>query len=150
MVYRTLNNEIIDLTFLPDSHRKIYEEAKQFAKQEPDWGNFTNFLIKRVESIGVSVDAALFKILQDIGSRLAIRQGLVRQLNWRDDLESLITERFKSRYAFCKATRVSQGHLSAVLAGKKDFSLPNLKRMLDRVGFKMVLVKADTSLLGEE
>ena len=150
MMYRTLDGEIIDLALLSDSHRKVYEEAKRFVEQEPEWTNFTNFWIQKARGVGISVESALFKILQDIDSRLGIRQGLTRLPNWREELELLITRHFKSRYAFCKAAKVDQGHLSAVLGGRKSFSASNLVRILNRIGFRMDLVRADVSLVGEE
>lgn len=150
MRYRTLHGEVIDLNSLPDHHRKVYEEAAQLANQGPEWTSFTNFWIQKIREIGDSAESALFRILQDIDSRLSIRQGFTRLPNWREELDSIIENRFPSRYKFCKVIGVDEAHLSAVLKGKKNFSIPNLIRMLDKIGFRMLIVETDVLSTGEE
>jgi hypothetical protein len=150
MRYRTLDNEVFDLNSLPADQKKAYKEAKIYLKNEPLWPAFGNFWTTKVQQMGLSADSQLYRIFQDMDSRLGIRQGLTRLPNWREELGSLIDMRFKSRYEFCKLVKLDEGQLSRVLNGKEGLSVKNLARILDKIGFRIVFTEKDIPPLGEE
>jgi hypothetical protein len=68
---------------------------------------------------------------------------LVRQPNYRDYLNRIVTHQFESRRAFCEATGLSEDMLSHVLAGRKDLSIGTLTKALDRIGYSIQFVPRD-------
>lgn len=61
--------------------------------------------------------------------------------DFRKLLPQLIRAQFGSRYKFCIATGVDQGHLSRVIAGKqKGFSVEALARVFGVLGYDVILV----------
>lgn len=148
--YRTLCNEVIDLASLSKIHREIYEKVKQAAEQDQEWTSFSNFWIEKARELNIPTESAIFKIFQDMDSRVGIRQKLTRLPNWREELDRFIESRFKSRYEFCKIVGLDQGHLSSILNGKKNISIANLTRIFDKVGFRMIFVGTNISSTGEE
>jgi hypothetical protein len=76
-------------------------------------------------------------VAQDIGSRLGIAQGKMRQSDYRDELEQLILTRFKTRREFCEATGLSEDMLSHVLARRKHLAVDTLYSALEKVGYTL-------------
>ncbi len=83
------------------------------------------------------IEAPVYRVGQDIGSRLGIAQGKVRPSEYRDELEHLILTRFKTRREFCQATGLSEDMLSHVLARRKHLAIDTLNAALEKVGYKL-------------
>lgn len=150
LIYLDLDGQEIDLQSLDKDERALVEELLDSAKRQPEWNEFFNFWFNRVAAFydarGVprkeSRHLAAYKIGSDLEARLGIAQGRVRKADWRDQLESLIREKYASRREFCEATGISEDMLSHVLAGRKDFSLQALSESLAKVGYQLQIVPA--------
>lgn len=86
----------------------------------------------------------LYRIAQDLGSRLAVAQGIARIPDYRDEIEQLIRARFKTRREFCEATGLSEDMLSHVLARRKHIALDRLNEALARIGYILRIVPQDS------
>lgn len=78
MRYKTINGEVIDLSSLSDAEQRIYEEAKRYVEEGAEWTEFANFWIKKAQELKASVDSPIYKLLQDIESRIGVCQGFTR------------------------------------------------------------------------
>lgn len=147
-IYKTLSGEIIDLDFLPGDHGQAYEEIKNYFDDQPHWNDFANFWMDKITSTVDSeeenlAETVLFKIGQDLESRLGIQQGYVRPADYRDVLRDLIEIEYKSRYQFCKSTGVDEGFLSKILGKKKNLSIAKLEEVLEKIGYEFVIRKKE-------
>jgi len=79
----------------------------------------------------------VYRLAQDLDSRLAISEGLARPPDYRDDLADLIRTRFRTRREFCEATGVSEDMLSHVLAKRKHLAIDTLTEALGRIGYTL-------------
>src|SRR5881275_404834 len=137
-VYVDLDGNAICLAHLDAEERKFLARIRRRARAQPDWDAFDNYWTVAVpafyEPRGVPRKAVprtiLWRIAQDLSSRIAVAAGLARLGDYRDELEELIREKFPSRRAFCEATGLSEDMLSHVLAGRKDLSLAKLTAVL--------------------
>jgi hypothetical protein len=147
-VYVDLNGDEICLEHLDADEQKLLTRLQRRARMNPDWNAFDNYWTVAVpalyEARGLARKSAtrtiLWRIAQDLSSRLGIAAGLVRLEDYRDELEELIDEKFPSRRAFCQATGLSEDMLSHVLAGRKDLSLGALTKALERIGYRLRIV----------
>ena len=143
--YRTLKNEIYDLTVLPSHQREIFEGAWDFYQQHPDWDKFTAFWLAQVDRLQPELtrqeitETAIFKICEDMDSRLAIEQGYARRSDYRDELQVVIDQRFPSRYAFCQTVGLDEGYLSRVLNKRQHISIKKLTQVLNTVGYELTI-----------
>jgi hypothetical protein len=148
--YVDLEGKPIPLADLDAEERRLVAHLRRRAHIDPDWDAFDNYWTKTVASLyaarGRSWTQArqtvVYQIAQDLSSRLAVRAGLARLPDYRDELEELISAHFPSRRAFCKATGLSEDMLSHVLAGRKDLSLAKLTSALERVGYALHIAPA--------
>jgi hypothetical protein len=144
-VYGDLDGNEIALDALDAGERQLVERLRRRARTHPDWCGFGTYYLRAVTDFydprGLSrkavVQTAVFRIAQDLSSRLGIAAGMVRIGDWRDDLEELIRAEFPSRRAFCEATGIREDMLSHVLAGRKDLSLAALTQGLARIGYAL-------------
>ena len=88
-IYETLSGEVFDLDLLPARHREAYEEIKNYFDGQPHWNDFANFWLSRLKSIVSSSEeklseTALFRICQDLESRLGIQQGFTRRADYTE------------------------------------------------------------------
>ncbi len=142
-VYTDLDGHEIALAALDADERRLVARLRRRARTHPDWCAFTTYYLREVPAFyaarGVSREAAtqsaVFRIAQDLNSRLGIACGLVRFGDYRDDLEDVIVHKFPSRRAFCQATGLAEDMLSHVLAGRKNLSLERLTEALERIGY---------------
>jgi len=94
--YRTLENELIDLTALSPEQKKIYERVKRFYDKRPHWDKFEAFWLRQVDTLQPAltrkeiVNTPIWKICEDMDSRLAIEQGYARRGDYLDELLGLI------------------------------------------------------------
>lgn len=148
--YVNLRGREIALTGLDAEERRLIERLRRRARTHPDWADFRNYWTREVAAFydarGVSRprsrQTAVYRIAQDLSSRLGIGAGLIRPPDYRDELERLIREDFPSRRAFCKATGLSEDMLSHVLAGRKDFALDTLTEALAKIGYGLRILAA--------
>jgi hypothetical protein len=149
-VYRDLDGSAICLAHLDADERKLLARIRRRARANPDWYAFDNYAYRAVgefyDSRGVprsvSRQSVLFRVVQDLSGRLAIAAGLARAGDYRDELEELIRTQYPTRRAFCEDTGLSEDMLSHVLAGRKDLSLTTLTRALERIGYRLCLLRA--------
>lgn len=141
--YRTLEDEILDLSHFSNEEKKFLERILDFYSKKPDWNEFARFWLSKIHSVYEDKNRAqisqttLFAICQDLESRLGILQKKTRMPDYRDQLREIIDVYFGSRYKFCKRFKLDQGYLSKVLRKERHFSLENLQRILDKAGFEL-------------
>ena len=147
-VYVDLGGHEICLEHLDAEERKLLAGLLRRARTKPDWNTFDNYWTAAVPALykarGLTLKAVpgtiLWRIAQDLSSRLGIAAGLVRPDDYRDELEELIREQFPTRRAFCEASGLSEDMLSHVLAGRKDLSIGTLTKALERIGYRLRIV----------
>ena len=145
--YRTLDGEVFNLDELTEQQKLIYSEVKAFYDTNPEWTLFSNFWMAKIkeafasEEPGSVVKEPIFEICQDLDSRLGVRQGYMREPDYRDLLADIISRHFKSRYQFCKEIGIDEGFLSAVLARKKHLSIEKLQEILDKLDHRIIFVE---------
>jgi hypothetical protein len=149
-VYVDLDGNEIALDGLDAQERRLLARLQRRARTHPDWCAFDNYrmpaLIEFYDGRGVSrkalVRTPLWRIAQDLSSRLGIAAGLIREPDYRDDLEDLIREQYPSRRAFCQATGLTKEALNDFLAGRADLSLAELTRALEQIGYRLHIIAA--------
>jgi hypothetical protein len=143
---------MILLVDLDEDERKLFKRLKRRANTHRDWNDFENYWTKAVGDFyldrGLSrkavIQTSLWKIAQDLGSRIGIEQGMIRVPDYRDELVALIRERFKTRREFCNATGISEDMLSHVLARRKHLAIDTLEEALEKIGCTLRIVPLPT------
>ena len=141
--FLTLSGEVIDLDDLTPEQRTFLVEARERAARWRDDCRFSNYWRPRMERLHSGLTrreitkAALYRILQDIESRLMIAQGDARMEDYQDELARLIRRKYRSQYQVCKEIGIDPSYLSQVLNRKKHFSLPKLEQLLWRLGYRL-------------
>ena len=141
--YVDLNGREISLADLDPEERKLVLALERRAESCRDWNEFDNYWTK---AVGEFYDARglarsehkrtpIYRIAQDLSGRLAVAAGMARLPDYRDELEGLIRNRFKTRREFCKATGLAEDMLSHVLARRKHLSMETLVQALARIGY---------------
>ena len=141
-VYVDLRHNRSSLNDLDEEERKAVARLQRRARTHRDWYDFENYWQKLVWDLyrprGLSREEAaktvVFRIAQDLSSRIAIESGLARAPDYRDQLADLIRRRFRTRREFCKATGISEDMLSHVLARRKHLAIETLQEALARIG----------------
>jgi hypothetical protein len=141
--YIDLSGRVFALAGLDHDERQLLDKLKAFAKSNPEWWKYKNFWMAEVanlyEARGLTraeiIETPVYRVGQDIGSRLGIAQGKTRMSDYRDELEHLILTRFKTRREFCEATGLSEDMLSHVLARRKHLAIDTLNTALEKVGY---------------
>jgi hypothetical protein len=149
-VYVTLTGQEVALTGLDHEEGRLLRALERRARTHPSWTDFGNYWVREVAAFydgrglsrGESRRGLVYRIVQDLCSRLGIAEGLVRVPEYRAELEELIRLKFRTRRAFCEATGLSEAMVSHVLAGRKDLSLESLSKALDRIGYRLRIVPA--------
>lgn len=146
--YVDLKGNFIPVVDLDDEERKLVSQLKRRAKQHPDWNDFENYWTQAVwefyQPRGLTQKQAratgVYRIAQDLGSRLAIEAGIARAPDYRDELDQLIRTHFPTRRAFCQAAGLSEDMLSHVMAGRKHLAIDTLAQALGRIGFTLKIM----------
>jgi hypothetical protein len=146
--YVDLEGREFSLAELDEDERSLLNTLKQRADRAPSWHEFANFWMKLVgefyDGRGLSRSqvrhTALYRIAQDLASRLAVEQGVAHVPDYRDEIEALVCTRFKTRREFCEATGLSEDMLSHVLAGRKHIAIDTLSDALSRIGYALKIV----------
>src|SRR5262245_499864 len=153
--HRTLDGQVISLADLDDEARQILDQLHGFLDTKPDWTVFGNFWPPKVlgyfEAHGVSrrvaTKSALYRVAQDLESRLGVDQGFVKKPaskpDYREQLAEIIAARFSTRREFCQATGIAEDLLSHVLAGRKHLAIDTLTAALERIGYRLQIVPMD-------
>ena len=150
--YTNLRGRMILLVDLDEDEQKLFKRLKRRAKTHRDWNDFENYWTKAVGDFylgrGLSrkgvIQTALWKIAQDLGSRIGIEQGMIRVPDYRDELSALIREKFKTHREFCKTTGISEDMLSHVLARRKHLAIDTLEAALKKIGCTLRIVPLPT------
>lgn len=146
--YTDLTGQLISLSGLDAEERSLLDAISREADNGPDWNEFSNSWRAKVASFydtrglsrAESRRRAVYKVAQDLAGRLAIAQGKARVPDYRDQLDRLIREHFRTRREFCEATGLSEDMLSHVLARRKHLAIDTLAAALDRIGVDVRLV----------
>jgi hypothetical protein len=142
-VYLDLDGREICLGHLDAEERKLLARIRRRARTHPDWYGFRNYWVgavtafydeRRVPRKALAA-SAVYRVAEDLWSRLGIAAGLLRPDDYRSELEALIREQFPSEQAFCKATGLSEEVLNAFLAGRGEPPLDVLNAALERIGY---------------
>jgi hypothetical protein len=155
-VYLDLKGRAHSLAALSVEERQLVAELQQGARTAPGWNEFDTFWTRAVadfyEARGLdrkqSRQTVVYRIGQDLSSRLGIAAGLARPPDYRDELEELIRTRFRTRRAFCEATGISEDMLSHVLARRKHLSIETLVEALARIGYTFQIVPCGVGTSG--
>jgi len=148
--YVTVSGQAVDIGNLGAEERKLLARLRRRARTHADWNDFNNYWMREVAAFydarrvsrSQSRQSPVYRIAQDLASRLGIATGMVRAPDYRVELEALIRNHFPNRRAFCKATGLSEDMLSHVLAGRKHLSLAALTDALDRIGYRLMITPA--------
>lgn len=144
-VYQDLKGRELTLDDLPAGERKLISDLQSEAKKAKDWSSFSNLWMSKVSEFysqsGLTRpqirQTAGYRVAQDLDSRLAIANGQARAPDYRDELESLIGERFQTRREFCEATGLTEDMLSHVLSKRKHLAINTLEESLRRIGYTL-------------
>ncbi len=132
------------LADLDAGERALVQELTDYAGCH-GWNDYSNFWMAKVGEFygkrGLGrrevLRTVVYRLAQDLDSRLAISEGLARPPDYRDDLADLIRTRFRTRREFCEATGVSEDMLSHVLAKRKHLAIDTLTEALGRIGYTL-------------
>jgi len=151
-IYVDLYGTAHSLAELSEEERRVIDTCEAFAKQHADWNRYSNFWMPEVSKLyskrGMSRQeisrTVVWRVAQDIGSRLGIASGHVRAPDYRDELEQIIRERFSTRRQFCEVTGLSEDMLSHVLARRKHLAIDTLCDALGKIGYSLRIVPLPT------
>ena len=146
--YVNLKGDFICVADLTDAEQKFVDKLKRQAKQLGEWNEFENYWTRAVADFykesGLTRkqirETGVYRIAQDLGSRIAVEAGIARLPDYRDELSALIRTRFKTRREFCQATGLTEDMLSHVLAGRKHLAIDTLAEALGRIGFTLKIM----------
>src|SRR5688572_7151322 len=97
-VYVDLDGRDICLGHLDAEERKLLTRIRRRARTHPDWGDFRNYWVAAVAKFydarrvprKVSREGAVFRVAQDLSSRLGIAEGVIQPDDYLSELEALI------------------------------------------------------------
>jgi hypothetical protein len=149
-VYLDLDGNAISLDGLDAGERRLLGRLERRARTQPDWNDFDNYRMPEVAAFyagrGLSradtIQTPIYRIAQDLSAGLGMAQGMIRPPDYLDQFEDLVLNHFPSRRAFCQASGLSEEVVDDVLAGRKDLSLEELSKALERAGYRLRIVPA--------
>ncbi len=122
-IYQTITGRRILMSNLTETEYGFLEKVAKKYNSKQGWTRFAAWWNAEFNGAGLSTSSMVYRICQDLESRLGINQGKVSPPDYRDFLVELIDAQFGSRQEFCKATEVDPGQLSRVLASRADLSM---------------------------
>ena len=144
--YLDLRGKTIDLSTLDREELQLFQQLQADAERMDStayWNHWvsqvSNLLSPRGLSRAAIVRSPLYRLAQDLGSRQQVQRGEARVPDYRDELEGIILDRFKTHRAFCEATGLSEDMLSHVLARRKHLAIDTLTEALGRVGYRLTI-----------
>ena len=150
-IYSTLNGEVFSLADLDSEERRLVNDLVTRQKSVAEWTEYANYYVRAVgdfyESRGLTRRAItglpVWKIAQDLKSRLMVRAGQAVPPDYRDALGSLIRSAFPTQKAFCEATGLSEDLVSHVLARRKHLAIDTLSDALQKIGYRLQIVPTE-------
>jgi hypothetical protein len=156
--YVTVKGVKLDLSGLDADELLLVQRLKLKAQSLADWNAFDNYWVAEVAAFydarGLSRSAtsrsAAYLIAEDLSNRIAIKAGLARLPDYRDELEELIRSKFKTRKAFCDATGISESLLSHIIHRRKDLAIDTLEQALGKIGYQLRITRrAEPEVAGQ-
>jgi hypothetical protein len=153
--YTDLHGQQLSLGELTKQERAALQRLRKLAAGSPDWMAYSNEFAAEMDKLRPSsgksrremTQTVVYRVGQDLGSRLGVAQGKMRPSDYRDELQQLIATRFRTRREFCEATGLSEDMLSHVLAKRKNLAIDTLAEALAKVGFAIhITPMADTTV----
>src|SRR5207245_7894511 len=100
-VYVDLDGREICLGHLDTEERQLLQRIRRRARAHPGWNTFYNYWMRAVGAFydargvprTVSRASVVYRVAQDLSSRMAVAAGLARLGDYRDELEELIQEK---------------------------------------------------------
>jgi hypothetical protein len=143
--YQDLRGRVHSLGSLDREELDLVERCIQFANDHPKFPEFANwwmpvvgkFFADRGLSRKETTQTVVCRIAQDLNSRQMIAAGLARAPDYRDEIEHLIENRFRTRREFCEATGLSEDMLSQILAKRRHLAIDTLADALARIGYAL-------------
>ncbi len=151
--YVTLTFEEFDLQRLPEEQRIILKDLFKRYKQNPGYGEFTNYYMDLCKPVFAKMpkkritDSPLYNIAEDLAMRLGIEHGEMREPDYRDMLEHIIMREYNSIADFCKDSGEDRSYLSHLFAKNKNASIDRLAKILDKLGYQLSFRKKQESQL---
>ena len=153
-IYITLKRERISLSALNSEELALVDELIDLHQRESNWPIFRNYWIAKVSDLytkrGLTrkevTETLVWRIAQDLGSRIMVRTGFARAPDYRDKIDEIVRSKFPNRRAFCEATGISEDMLSHVLAHRKHLAVDTLTEALERIGYEMQFVPIKESV----
>ncbi|MBI4617688.1 MAG: hypothetical protein HY720_29015 [Planctomycetes bacterium] len=142
-VFVTMTGRAVDLGAVNKEEREALAAVVERYRAQPEWTRFASWWMKELAKRGIEDRSALYRICDDLEARLGIAQGKASPPDYRHYLLALIEERYGSRYKFCMETGVDQGQLSRIMAGKGDFSMESLSKVLRALRASLVVQKEE-------
>jgi transcriptional regulator with XRE-family HTH domain len=147
-IYTTLHGHELDLASLTSEETDLFVTALKAYDDTPEWLVFeqkwlnevVQFYDRQRLSRRETISKTLYRAVQDLGSRLMVREGLARLPGYREQLQNIIEMKFETRRQFCEVAGVSEDMLSHVLKGRKDLSIGALEELLGKIGYGLTLV----------
>jgi hypothetical protein len=141
--YTDLKRIVYSLDSLDQAELELIDRCFQFTKDHPKWPEYANWWMSEVGKFysdrGLSrrdtTQTIVWRVAQDLGSRIMIACGRARPSDYRDEIEELIRDRFRTRREFCEATGLSEDMLSHVLAKRKHLAIDTLADALAKIGY---------------
>ena len=149
--YKSLRGRTFQLSSLDAEERQLVERFMAKAAEPADWTEFENYwpteVLRTYEGRPMDrramAETVPFLIAQDLGSRLAIKAGMARMPDYRDEIEEIIRTKFATRKQFCDATGLSESLLSHVLHHRKNLAFSTLSKALGKIGYRLHISPAD-------
>lgn len=151
--YFTIRGRAFDLTELDAQERKVVDDLVAKQGSVTNWTDYANYYMPAVGNFYLGrgltrrqiIEKPLWKIAQDLNSRLMIAAGEARSPvdDYRDTLESVIRSAFPTQKAFCEATGLSEDLVSHVLAKRKHLAIDTLSDALKRIGYSLQIVPVE-------
>ncbi|MBO0698851.1 MAG: hypothetical protein J2P46_10685 [Zavarzinella sp.] len=150
-LYTTLNGEVFSLADLDRGERRLVNDLIARQRSVSEWTEYANYYMRAVGDFyrprgltGRAVTSLpVWKIAQDLKSRLMVRAGEALPPDYRDKLGALIRSDFPTQKAFCEATGLSEDLVSHVLARRKHLAIDTLSDALKRIGYQLQIVPAE-------
>ncbi len=148
--YTTIRNAKYNLANLDPDERQLVANLIAFQKSAKQWTDYANYYMGAVHDLysprGLTrrqiIETAVWKIAQDLNSRLMVAAGIARAPgdDYRDTLESLIRTAFPTQKEFCEATGLAEDLVSHVLSKRKHLAIDTLTGALQRIGYRIQIV----------
>jgi hypothetical protein len=144
--YQTITGRRISMEKVTDTEYSFLQKIAKKYTPKQDWTRFAAWWNAEFNASHLSASSFVYRICQDLESRLGINQGKVLPPDYRDFLAELIDAQFGSRQEFCRTTEVDPGQLSRVLGSRSaDLSMKVLQKVLEVLHAHVVIQTEEES-----